>query len=283
MNPGELHFDIGGLDIAALKHQSGTGRKILCLHGWLDNANSFAPLLPHLANADVVALDLPGHGHSGHHAEAAAYSPAHTAHWVLQAAQALGWNRFHLLGHSRGGCVAPFCAVAASDMVESVIMIDAAGPQAEPAEQLPERLPRFHRELSTLNNSFSRKFDSIEQAMQSRLRANKMTVASARLIVERQLLRSNSGYEWRFDQKLRVPSASYLTEEQVQSVLHAMVCPVLCILAAEGYILNRPETGARLEQIQHLTSATLPGNHHLHTDNPLPVAAEINRFLEALS
>lgn len=42
--------------------------KIVCLHGWLDNAASFnmiAPTLNSRLNADILALDFPGHGHSG--------------------------------------------------------------------------------------------------------------------------------------------------------------------------------------------------------------------------
>lgn len=279
----ELQLNVNGLRIAALKHESGEKRRILCLHGWLDNANSFVPLIPHLSDATVVALDLPGHGHSEHHADTSPYALAHTAHIVLQAAQALGWNQFHLLGHSLGGCIAPFSAVASVDTIESIIMIDAAGPQAETADQLPGRLSRFHTELASLDRFNPRQFDAIEQAVSSRLKANKMTEASARLIVQRQLRQTDSGYQWRFDQKLRVPSATYFTEEQVQSVLKAVSCPVKCILASHGYIVERPESSSRLDCIQQLTTTTLPGNHHLHTDNPLPVAAEINSFLDSLS
>ena len=42
---------------------------IVCLHGWLDNANSFATLAPLLAtqfNMRVIGIDLPGHGKSSH-------------------------------------------------------------------------------------------------------------------------------------------------------------------------------------------------------------------------
>ena len=61
-------------------NENVTTKKILCLHGWLDNAASFnrlAPLLldssPSIANqkhkqqpVEIFALDFPGHGLSGH-------------------------------------------------------------------------------------------------------------------------------------------------------------------------------------------------------------------------
>jgi hypothetical protein len=38
---------------------------VIALHGWLDNANSFARLAPKLKGLRIVALDMAGHGHSG--------------------------------------------------------------------------------------------------------------------------------------------------------------------------------------------------------------------------
>ena len=54
--------------------------RILCLHGWMDNCRSFHYLAPSIVqhfisnnnnqqqqrNVELVALDLPGHGHSSH-------------------------------------------------------------------------------------------------------------------------------------------------------------------------------------------------------------------------
>ena len=113
--------------IRGLRYQSGSMHKILCLHGWLDNANSFTPIMPLLADCDIVAIDLPGHGHSDHFE--GAYSIANNAHYVLQAASQLGWENFHLIGHSLGGCIAPYCAVANPPAITSLTLIDAAGPQ----------------------------------------------------------------------------------------------------------------------------------------------------------
>ena len=39
---------------------------VLGLHGWLDNVATFAPLSPLLADLQIFAIDLPGHGLSEH-------------------------------------------------------------------------------------------------------------------------------------------------------------------------------------------------------------------------
>ena len=64
-----VNFDV---DDTLSSSQQCTTRKILCLHGWLDNAASFNRLVPLLLDSaediptQIVALDFPGHGLSGH-------------------------------------------------------------------------------------------------------------------------------------------------------------------------------------------------------------------------
>lgn len=277
----EITIDIDGLKLSALSAISGSKHKILCLHGWLDNANSFKPLLPLLNDAEIVAIDLPGHGYSDH--QTSIYSLATQAHITLEVADALGWGKFTLIGHSLGGCIAPFATAASPERIENLIMIEAAGPRSERPESLPDRLTEFHRDMRKANKYKSRLFDSVDQAVESRLRVNSMSVASAKLIIDRQLLRverdGSVKWQWRFDGKLRIASPSYFTEKQVQAVLNSINCQTLCILADEGYLTDRPETEERLSCIKKLSRITLPGHHHLHLDNPEPVATAINNFL----
>lgn len=278
----EIRLEHLQMTIRGHRCQTGTRHRILCLHGWLDNANSFKALLPLLNDSDTVAIDLPGHGLSDHSVEP--YTIANNAHYVLQTARQLGWDSFHLVGHSMGGCIAPFAAVADPQSIQSLVLIDAAGPITETAAQLPDRLQQFHRELSKFHTYRSREFDRPEQAVESRLKATRMKHSSAALIIERQLQQTNSGsYQWRFDGKLRVASASYYTEEQVRSVLAGLSCPVQCILAESGYLIDKKQIHDRLASISNLQLKQLPGNHHLHMDTPEIVAVEINRFLSTLN
>jgi len=278
----EIAIKLDGFTLAGLQTNRGSRHRVLCLHGWLDNAASFAPLMQLIDDAEIIALDLPGHGHSEH--QQTIYSLAAQAHTVLAVADKLNWQTFTLVGHSLGGCIAPFATAAAKDRIEKLILIEAAGPRSEPAESLPARLAQFHEDMSKPNKFQSRLFDSVDQAIDSRLRANKMTQDSARLIIERQLKKVSVGgdikWQWRFDSKLRVTSPSYFTEAQVQAVIAAIECQTLCILADDGYLTDRAETNERLSKLKNLQIRTLKGNHHLHIDTPQPVADEINLFLQ---
>jgi pimeloyl-ACP methyl ester carboxylesterase len=279
-----LNIELADLTIrgfrSAPNNVSGETPRVICIHGWLDNANSFAPVYPLLTHCDIVAIDLPGHGRSDHYRNHVPYTVASSMHYVLQVATALGWDSFHLLGHSLGGCIAPLCAVAESDRIESLMLIDALGPISEPESDLPDRLVRFHREMLLPPNQ--RVFKTIEDAVAVRMKAVTMTEPVARLIVERQLKNTQHGLQWSFDAKLKSASPSYFTEAQVQSILSAIDCPVLCVIAETGYLIKHRHLQQRAACVKNLTQVTVPGNHHLHMDTPAPVATQINQFLDKL-
>lgn len=54
----------------------------------------------------------------------------------------------------------------------------------------------------------------------------------------------------------------------------------LLIAAEDGTLLKRPYFESRCHAIGKLRVVTLPGHHHLHLDNPWPVAEVINRYLQ---
>ena len=65
MNAVELRLP-GRVELAALRFNPGAPQRVLALHGWLDNAASFAPLAAAWPDCEIVALEFAGHGRSGH-------------------------------------------------------------------------------------------------------------------------------------------------------------------------------------------------------------------------
>lgn len=251
--------------------------KLLCLHGWLDNANSFLPMMPYLPAFDMVAIDLPGHGHSDPWVQG--YSIHELCYQVTRIIEALEWPQCHIVGHSLGGCIAPMLAVANPAIVQSLSLIEASGPLSETAEQLPARMAKAMQDRLNPSRVASRVYPNKQAAVDARLKAARMTPVSARLIIDRQLLPVEEGFRWRFDPRWRMASSQYQTEEQVQAIMQAVSCPALTVIADDGFLAQRPQTEARLSCLKNRQSATLTGNHHLHMDTPEPVAAAINYFL----
>lgn len=278
-----ISLDIDGLSIAGIRQRdpaADQAPRMLCLHGWLDNANSFVPMMPYLPAFDLVAIDLPGHGYSD--ALPQGYTMHELYYQVTRVIEALGWSDCHLVGHSLGGSIAPLLTVANPDAVQSLTMIESSGPLSEEAEQLPARIVKALRNRRHSSRFESRLFETKEDAVNARLKAATMATSSARLIIDRQMRKSDEGYRWRFDPRWRYASPQYFTEAQVRALLSAITCKTLSVVANDGFLANRPETQARLDCLTDHQTLTLPGHHHLHMDTPEPVAAAINQFLGAM-
>jgi pimeloyl-ACP methyl ester carboxylesterase len=254
--------------------------KMLAIHGWLDNANSFVPMMPHLPAFELVAIDLPGNGYSDWLSQG--YSLHELCYQLTRVIESLGWSQCHILGHSLGGCIAPMLAVTNPQMVSTLTMIEASGPLSEAPDKLPARIAKAMKDRLDPRRFESRLFESKQQAIDARLRATKMAPTSAKLIIDRQVAKEGAGYCWRFDPRWRMASAQYQTEEQVKAILSTVLCPTLTVIAEEGYLAQRPEHESRLACLPDRHSVTLPGHHHLHMDSPEPVAAAINNFLKTL-
>ena len=104
--------------------------------------------------------------------------------------------------------------------------------------------------------------------------------SSVNRLVERGLRKTETGYCWRSDQRLMLRSRIYLCEDQVCAFLRDITSPVLLIEAEHGRENRwRELVRRRLPEIPRLQRRILPGEHHLHLDNPKPVAMEIQAFM----
>lgn len=274
-------LNVDGKSVTGIRHRDPAiedAPKMLAIHGWLDNANSFVPLMPNLPAFDLVAIDLPGNGYSDWLSQG--YSLHELCYQLTRVIESLGWSQCHILGHSLGGCLAPMLTVTNPQLVKTLTLIEASGPLSETPDELPARVAKAMKDRLHPKRFESRLFNSKQDAVDARLRAAKMAPTSAKLIIDRQVVKVDAGYRWRFDPRWRMASAQYQTEEQVKAVLSAVPCPTLTVIADEGYLAQRPEHELRLACLPDRHSVTLSGHHHLHMDSPEPVAAAINSFLK---
>ena len=254
---------------------------MLALHGWLDNAASFIPLAPYLAGFDLIALDLPGHGHSDHIASGHAYHLSHYAAEVLRALDALQWDACFLLGHSLGGAVGTLVTATAPHRIVALSLIDQIGPLSEPAADFPDRLKRSIEAHAVSQDQKKAEYPTLDELVERRRLVGGIDDEGARLLVTRNSQRGANGYYWRSDPRLRLPAPLYLDEGQAQAILTSIQCPVQMILASDGLVAARPNTKRRIEIMANLVVEKMTGGHHLHMDNPGPVADVIVSFLHS--
>ncbi len=281
----ELEVQVHGLRLRARAYGPIGAPPVLALHGWLDNAASFETLAPRLTGYRIVALDCPGHGHSDHAPPAANYNFADWVPLPFSVADALGWERFSLVGHSMGGGIAALSAGALPERIEALVMLDAVGPLTAPEQEAPARM-RNHIEARRASARRPPAYRSPEEAVERLARAVPgLSRVGARRLVARGTERvASTGGEavlrWRADPRLRRPSAVRFTEGQVLAFLTAIRCPVLILQAERGHPFPPSIAAARIEKLAHATVKQLPGAHHMHLCQPELVAPEVQRFLD---
>lgn len=102
------------------------GRPLLLVHGFGGAKEDFVEHLPALAGGGwhAVAPDLRGHGGSDAPSGEEAYGLEVLAADVTALADALGWDRFALLGHSMGGMACQLVALALPERIAALVLMD---------------------------------------------------------------------------------------------------------------------------------------------------------------
>lgn len=274
----EILLDVGGVTLAGKRWRNGD-MPVLALHGWLDNAASFDRLAPLLQNADVVALDMAGHGHSYHRTLQSSYNIWEDLPDILRAADALGWQKFHLLGHSRGAIISSIFTATLPERVISTVLIDGFRPAPVPISDTFTQLAMFLREHHSDAIKPRVRYDTPQRALHVRARVSGMKEATAWPIVERGIEQEGDHWLWRADPRLHLASAIKLSPEQV-SLMEQLVAQRPCKLwLAEQGAAPWLREDAPLEAIP-IPWRLLEGSHHLHMEEQAELLGqEISEFL----
>jgi pimeloyl-ACP methyl ester carboxylesterase len=284
------HLSLAGLHWPALSDSSMPGSSkppVLMVHGWLDNALSFARLAPALAeDRDVYAVDLAGHGQSGHRPAGQGYA---LSDYIADLAE-LVETYFHgdgvcgkpdMVGHSLGGIIALFYAAVFPERVGRLVMIDSLGPLSRPpSEVIPQMRKAIKKRLAGSGSPVV--YSSIRQAAKAREGGMiPLSHEAALTLIPRNLREVPGGYGWSTDSSLRHPSMIMMDEAQVLGCLGQVSTPTRFVRAEQGLLASRPELNERADAIAGLDIVSVPGGHHCHLDGDIgPVASAVRDFID---
>lgn len=261
-------------------------RPVLMLHGWLDNSLTFVKLAPELTGlADVHAVDLAGHGHSGHRPAGQNYLlmdyVADLAEWVDTHFCDSDDSKVTLVGHSLGGIVSSLYAAAFPERVHKLVMIDSIGPISRPvSDTIPQLRKAIRKRLAGSGRAVI--YPSVAAAAKAREGGlSPLSPEAALTMTPRNMKPEGEGFVWRTDPRLRHPSSLMMTEEQVRAALQSIETPTLFLEAEDGLLAkHRDFLEGRCHSIDQLKIVQIPGGHHCHLEGDVrPVADAINRFL----
>ena len=278
-NIEEVCFDFPNMSIHGLTSGDDNGDIVLCLHGWLDNAASFLPIIPYMKNKRVIAIDWPGHGFSSHRSEDAHY---HFIDWVYDLVQLFElnqWTNVDIVAHSMGGMISTAFAAAYPDKVRSLTLLDSIGFISTEPENTTSQLRKGLASRIKGQSKNKNKHSSIESAVKARVAVSDLPFEHAETIVKRGLMKIGEHYIWRSDSRLRLTSPYRLTLEQAKQLICDVKCPVNLIYGDSGLDMVRNGIKEFSPLFQRLELTKLEAGHHLHMERPDKVADIINQFL----
>lgn len=130
-----VHRDVPATEFVSVAGQAvhverqGSGAPIVLLHGFGESTFAWRAVVPTLArDYATVAIDLNGFGWTDRPADPGAYTLAGQAKLVLGVADALGLERFSIIGHSYGGGIALYLAARHPERVQALVLVDNTQP-----------------------------------------------------------------------------------------------------------------------------------------------------------
>lgn len=311
-----------GLDAAVAYQRWGAeggahSHRVLALHGWLDNSNSFAHIGPFLASKgyEVVAIDIPGHGLSTHLFPGTHFFP-YCVDTLKLVIDELGWSSSpsNIIGHSMGAGISMLFTGVFPDLVRKCVLIDQVAPLMQPASSAAEKLRASieGRHALLAKAQKPKEYGSLQDTINARLRAvqtypgsQTLSPEAALTIMHRGVVTASNPQDatdtggdrcsefaanqegpvvFRHDPKLMLSSYVYFSPEQALSFAERITAPVYLIEGTTGWPMASEANQAiktRLAEKGVLRHDTLQGAHHLHLDPDSAdvVATHIHEFL----
>ena len=277
----DLSIEVPGLTLAARRWGRQGGRPFIALHGWLDNANTWNRLAPMLPELDIVALDFAGHGHSQHRAPGVHYTSLFDIQDVIAAADALGFERFGLIGHSMGGAVTSELSGLFPERVTEAVCIDGFVHHQGNASDGNDRNRAAIEQMLVAASKQPPVYPSLEAMAERVTQATDQSLDAASELVARGHRFVDGGCTWRTDPRIRFATPLRITARQIDDLMSRVQAPTLLIIATEGDRWYRPGVERRAEHHPQLTQLELPGPHHLHLEPTCvdDVATAVRQFL----
>ena len=256
------------------------------LHGYLDCAASFTPLVNELSEGyHCVAPDLRGHGGSEWVGKGGYYHFFDYVRDVRELVDQLAGPRLVLIGHSMGGGIATLFAGSWPDAVEKLVLLEGLGPPEEDYAEGPERIRRWLRELRNTEGRAARLFESLDEVV-ARLSKLWPTLTEDRVLDLARWMTvpvPEGGFRWSYDPMHRTRTPMVFKPERWAPFLRAITCPTLTVTGGKSWY-RWPDLDSRRANLVRRTHCHLEnGSHMLHLDSSELVGSAISRHIEAQS
>lgn len=245
--------------ISALRW-GATPPRIVFFHGGGQNAHTWDTVIVGLGEP-ALAVDLPGHGHSGWR-EDGDYSPRNNADAVVPVLHELAPDADLVVGMSLGGLTALRVGVTAPDLVRELVLVDVT----------PSALHRY-AELTTEQQgtvalvSGEREFPSFQAILDQTIAAapHREVKALRRGVFHNSRRLDNGNWAWRYDNIRKVPDFGDLWND-----VDALASPVTLVRGGSSPFVtddDAAELARRTKQFRKAHTVENSG-HSVQSDQP---------------
>lgn len=254
---------------------------VLALHGWLDNANSFLPMMNYNKSLRVIAVEWPGHGNSDHRGPDASYQLLDYVYDLYTLIKQENWKKVHVVGHSLGAIVASVFVGTFPELVDKLILIEALGPITAQSNETKSQLKKsiVSRYQSQIKAPSNRAYSSVEKAIAARLMVSDFNEDIATMLVTRSIKKVDGGYQWRSDSRLKHLSPIRMVESQSLDIISDISNSTLLVLGDNGFQSLRENLAKRTASIKSINMLSFAGGHHVHMEEPKLVWKAIEQHI----
>jgi 3-oxoadipate enol-lactonase len=240
----------------------GTGEALILIHGLGANAWSWRQQLEELSQAyRVVALDLRGHGDSGHRPEEAINIRA-WAEDIIALVKGLGLERAHVCGNSLGGMIALELWVRSPALIKSLILADTTA-FFPPPQMLEE---------------FLRLFDHMDMAAWARFMTPRLLWRGALATLEEEVVQMMAAT----NRAVYRQGLVVVFQADYRWVLPTIDIPTLILVGEEDQATPVGYARYLQSQIRDAKLQVLPKAAHLpHRENPGEFNQQLREHLES--
>jgi pimeloyl-ACP methyl ester carboxylesterase len=258
--------------------------RVVFLHGGAQNAHTWDTVALAL-NWPLVAIDLPGHGHSdgprdesGEQAGGRVGPQVGYAEDVAVAVRALAPDAAAIVGMSAGGITAIVLTTVAAELVRKLVLVDI----------LPNPDPAAGRLISDFVDG-PETFESFEQILARTIAFNpsRSVVSLRRGILHNAVQLEDGRWQWRHQRHRgsavpQTPEAAAAFYDTLWTAIAAYPAPIMLVRGMEAGSVVTDEQEARLRhevpsaRVEHVTGA----GHSVQGDRPLHLASLIEQFVQ---
>jgi len=265
---------------------------LVIVHGWMDVAASYQFVVDALSHDHyVIAPDWRGFGQTPSGGVDNVWFPDYLADLDFLLDHYAPHGQVNLVGHSMGGNVAMLYAGVRPERIRRLVNLEGFGLPATTPDEAPGRYAHWMDDLKKLHRGEMalKAYDTVDGVARRLMKTNPRLGADKANWLAQHWAQQNAQGQWAIlgDPAHKVSHAQLYRLEEVQAIYARISMPVLMVEASDDSMaqwwkgkFTLAEHHERLQVVPQLEIVRVEdAGHMLHHDQPLALAALIERFL----